>query len=69
MVFGTTINCVQEIRFHGLFIGNHFILQASLRGKIQNNIGRFTIDKNREFSGSWTARGAGINGCIKGIIN
>jgi hypothetical protein len=69
VVYGTATNGEQEVRFQGLFRGNHFILQIPLRGKIVNIIGRCTIDENREFLGRWTARGTGINGWIKGTIN
>jgi hypothetical protein len=69
VVYGTTTNGEQEVRFQGLFRGNHFILQIPLRGKIVNIIGRCTIDENREFLGRWNLRGTGINGWIKGIIS
>ncbi len=69
VIYGTATNGEQEVRFQGLFRGNHFILQIPLRGRIVNIIGRYTIDENREFSGRWTARGTEINGWIKGTIN
>jgi len=69
IVHGTATNGEQEVRFQGLFRGNHFILQIPLRGRIVNIIGRYTIDENREFSGRWTIRGTEIKGWIKGTIN
>jgi len=69
VVYGTATNGEKEVRFQGIFRGNHFLLQIPLRGRIVNIIGRCTMDENREFSGRWTVRGAEINGWIKGIIN
>ena len=69
VVFGIATYGGQEIKFQGLFIGSQFILQVPFRGRIINIIGRFTVHENREFSGSWIARGAGINGWIKGTTS
>lgn len=69
VIYGTATNGEQEVRFQGLFKGNHFILQIPFRGRIVNIIGRYTTDENREFSGRWTIRGTGINGWIKGTIS
>ena len=69
IVSGLATNFEQEVRFQGLFIGNQFILKIPLRGRIVNILGRFTINGNNEFSGSWIARGIGISGWIKGTIS
>jgi hypothetical protein len=39
-----------------------------LRGRIINILGRYNIDENKKFSGTWTIRNAEISGWIKGII-
>ncbi len=69
LVYGTATNGEDQVRFHGLFRGNLFILQIPFRGRIVNIIGRCNIDENREFSGRWTIRGTGINGWIQGEIS
>jgi hypothetical protein len=69
IVYGTTTNGEQQVRFQGLFRGSYFILQIPLRGRIINIFGRYIVDENHDFSGRWIARGIGVNGWIRGSLN
>lgn len=56
-------------RFKGIFIGNHFIIRTSIRGKIISIFGRCRFDENHQmFRGLWIGRGIPVRGWITGAF-